>query len=72
MGKRSSQHRKAQREGKKRDNYTCQICGSKEHVEGHHIFDFIFGGAANKDNIITLCHKHHKDVHDGKIMINKF
>ncbi len=72
MGKRSYEHTRAQKAGKLRDGNVCQICGSTEHVEGHHIFDFFFGGAANEDNIISLCHKHHKDVHDGKISINKF
>lgn len=70
--KRDSTHPKAQRAGKKRDLYTCQICGSTGHAEGHHIIDFIFGGAANKDNIITLCHDCHVNVHRGIINIFKF
>lgn len=70
--KRDYQHIKAQKAGKKRDLYTCQICGSKDHVEGHHVFDVQYGGEAHPDNIITLCKKHHKDVHDGKIDITIF
>lgn len=66
MGKRSSAHTKAQRDGNR-----CQICGSNDHVEGHHIFDHQFGGAADKDNIIALCHKHHNDVHKGLIGLLK-
>ena len=54
-----------------RDN-RCQVCGSKKHVEGHHIIDHQFGGAANIDNIVALCRKHHNDVHSGKIDIFKF
>ena len=65
--KRSSEHISAQREGKKRDLNTCQICGSSDHPEGHHIFDYALGGAANKDNIITLCHECHQNVHKGLI-----
>lgn len=73
MGKnRPAAHAKAQKAGRERDHGVCQICGSKERVEGHHIFDYSFGGAAHKDNIITLCHKHHRDVHDGKIDVTKF
>lgn len=68
---RSSAHTKAQRAGRERDRNRCQICGSKNHVEGHHIVDHQFGGAANVDNIITLCHKHHRDVHKGSIDIFK-
>ena len=71
MGKRSNDHQKAQRQGKVRDHYTCQICGSKNHSEGHHIFDYSFGGAADKDNIITLCHDCHTKVHKGLIDLFK-
>ena len=68
---RSSAHTRAQKAGRLRDGNRCQICGSSDHVEGHHIIDYAFGGAASSDNIISLCHKHHKDVHDGKINILK-
>lgn len=68
---RSSAHTKAQRAGRERDGNRCQICGSKNHVEGHHIVAYQFGGAATADNIIALCHKHHKDVHKGNIDIFK-
>ena len=72
MAKRSTAHRNAQREGRKRDNNGCQICGSTIDPEGHHIIDVYFSGAANSDNIITLCKKHHQDVHKGLIDIIKF
>ena len=55
MGRnRSSAHTKAQRAGRERDRNRCQVCGSKDHVEGHHIVDHQFGGAASVDNIIAL------------------
>ncbi len=69
--KRSSAHKYAQRAGRERDGNVCQICGSNNHVEGHHIIDYQFNGAALADNIISLCHRHHKEVHDGKIDILK-
>lgn len=69
---RPSSHKKAQKAGKHRDGDTCQICGSSDHVEGHHIVDYVFGGAASVENIIALCHKHHRDVHDGKLNIIRF
>ncbi len=72
MAKRSSAHIKAQRAGRNRDYETCQICGSKEKVEGHHIFDYQYSGAASADNIIALCHKCHTNVHNGKLDILKF
>ena len=70
--KRSSAHVTAQRKGKIRDWHTCQICGSKTHTEGHHLFDFFFGGSSDIDNIITLCHDCHKQVHKGLIDLFKF
>lgn len=64
---RGYEHIKAQKLGKERDNYTCQICGSTDNVEGHHLFDYALGGAANVENIICLCSKCHKAVHRGDI-----
>lgn len=68
---RPTAHARAQKAGRERDRNTCQICGSTEHVEGHHIIDYQFAGAAAISNIISLCHKHHNDVHNGKIDITK-
>lgn len=65
LGKRDGSHMKAQREGRKRDLGVCQICGSKNHPEGHHAFDYQFGGRADAGNIVTLCHKCHGKVHHG-------
>lgn len=70
--KRSSAHIRAQKNGKIRDNYTCQVCGSKNKVEGHHIIDHQFSGAASTDNIISLCHDCHKSVHKGLLDLFKF
>ena len=72
MAKRSSAHRRVQKEGKVRDNYTGQACGSKKDVEGHHILDHQFFGAATVDNIVSLCHNCHKEVHRGNMDITKF
>ena len=70
--KRGHEHSKAQRAGKERDLFTCQICGSTVHTEGHHLLDFSFGGAPDKDNIMTLCHDCHSNVHKGLIDLFKF
>lgn len=72
MGKRDYAHSKVQKLGKKRDLYICQVCGSTEHSEGHHIINYQYGGAATQDNIVTLCQKCHKQVHRGNIDLIKF
>jgi 5-methylcytosine-specific restriction endonuclease McrA len=72
MAKRSNDHLRAQKEGKERDGNTCQICGGSHNARGHHIIDVQFGGSSDKDNIVTLCDDHHKNVHAKKISIIKF
>lgn len=72
MGKRSSAHTRAQKAGKVRDNYICQACGSQKNVEGHHILDHQFFGAPTVDNIVSLCHDCHREVHRGNMDIAKF
>ena len=71
MSIREREHYVAQKKGKERDLYICQICGSKKNVEGHHILNYQYGGAANIDNIVTLCRKCHNQVHRGNIDIVK-
>ena len=70
--RRPNEHQRVQKEGKERDHYTCQICGSSDHVEGHHIIEYQYQGAADVENIVTLCHRHHREVHDGKIDMFRF
>ena len=72
MAKRSNAHTKAQKAGRARDYETCQACGSTEKVQGHHIFGHQYSGAPSADNIISLCHKCHTNVHNGKMDIFKF
>lgn len=67
MGKRGNDHVLAQYLGKVRDDFTCQVCGSTEGVQGHHVFDYQYGGAADVGNIVTLCHECHKKAHRGEI-----
>lgn len=69
---RTSAHRNAQKAGKARDLNICQFCGSRKRPEGHHINFLSKGGAAHKDNIITLCHSCHLDVHQGKKKVSRF
>ena len=53
-----------------RDNYTCQCCKGKykdSKLEVHHIVFRSRGGSNEENNLITLCHTCHKDLHSGKI-----
>ena len=53
-----------------RDNYTCQCCKGKHKdnkLEVHHIIFRSQGGSDEAENLITLCHTCHTDLHSGKI-----
>ena len=55
-----------------RDNYTCQYCGKKHaRLEVHHIIFRSLGGSDDERNLITLCEKCHKAVHDGLLVLTK-
>lgn len=56
-----------------RDNYTCQICKGKHKnskLEVHHIVFRSQGGSNTENNLITLCHTCHQDLHQGKVKLN--
>lgn len=53
-----------------RDNYTCQYCHGKTkdvRLDVHHIIWKSKGGTDDTDNLITLCHTCHEDVHKHRI-----
>lgn len=53
-----------------RDNYTCQYCKGKHKdskLEVHHIVYRSHGGSNEENNLITLCHTCHQNVHRGII-----
>ena len=41
----------------------CAICGIKEDLEQHHWVARINGGSDEETNILTLCSKHHGEIH---------
>ena len=55
-----------------RDSYTCQCCGKKHvRLEVHHIIFRSLGGSDDEKNLITLCEKCHKAIHDGILILTK-
>ena len=47
-----------------RDGWRCQSCGSLSAVEVHHKRFRSHQGADAKNNLITLCCKCHRDIHE--------
>ena len=59
------------KEIRKRDNYTCQICGKKQNkkkLDVHHIDEIKKNN--NPKNLISLCHHCHVLIHNKKIRLN--
>lgn len=53
-----------------RDGHKCCVKGCKDSILNvHHIESRKIGGNA-PNNLITICEKHHKQYHDGKIKLN--
>lgn len=55
----------------KRDNYACQLCGSKEKLEVHHKKSYVNHKRLRTtvSNGITLCQKCHDKVHSKEVDI---
>ncbi len=53
-----------------RDDYTCQLCGTRCNLEIHHVRFRSSGGKDSQENLITLCHGCHCDLHSGRIELS--
>ena len=44
----------------------CQFpgCGQERYVEGHHMVHWAHGGETKLDNLVLLCSRHHRTVHE--------
>jgi 5-methylcytosine-specific restriction endonuclease McrA len=40
-------------------------CSSRHHVDAHHIQHWADGGETSMDNLVLLCSRHHRLVHEG-------
>jgi 5-methylcytosine-specific restriction endonuclease McrA len=58
-----------------RDNWRCQICGSRTNLQVHHQQLRSQQGSDEESNLITLCakcherHHHRRDCHKVKLII---
>ncbi len=61
----SKEWKHAKEKALKRDNYTCQICGDKNHLVVHHINDASYhrDQRYDLDNLVTLCYDCHRQFH---------
>ena len=48
------------------DHYMCAVCGSDECLQVHHRHYRSFGHENVEKDLITLCRKHHAEVHENK------
>lgn len=53
----------------RRDNWKCRHCGNCTGLHPHHVKYKSAGGADALDNLLTLCAKCHRDVHDRYLKI---
>ena len=53
-----------------RDGFACQQCGSRDHLEVHHIRHRSNGGSDRPANLITLCHDCHRKHHEEGMELN--
>ena len=60
------------KEMKKRVGCKCVNCGSRKHIEYHHIVPLVKGGTNNWGNIVPLCYECHLKAHDRHTHGDKF
>jgi hypothetical protein len=44
-------------------------CSFKRYVDGHHVRHWAQGGETRLSNLITLCRFHHRQVHEGPVVV---
>jgi 5-methylcytosine-specific restriction endonuclease McrA len=53
----------------RRDGWRCQLCGSMQNLEVHHMRFRSHGGDDSEQNLITLCAECHARVHQTRTAI---
>jgi len=44
-------------------------CSFKRYVDGHHVKHWAQGGETRLANLVTLCRFHHRQVHEGQVVV---
>ena len=44
-------------------------CSFKRYVDGHHVKHWVHGGETRLSNLVTLCRFHHRQVHEGQVVV---
>ncbi|WP_072621527.1 HNH endonuclease [Spirulina major] len=69
--KRPYEHRKVQKEVKDIEMYQCIVCNMVDaKAHGHHLIPYREGGAANLQNMVTMCPDCHRRYHAGTLNID--
>ena len=45
-------------------------CSFTRYVDGHHVHHWAQGGETKLSNLVTLCRFHHRQVHEGKVVVH--
>ena len=57
----------------RRDNYRCRKCGEEdpENLTIHHVTPRSQSGEHDPDNLVTLCWRCHRRIHDGELAVKR-
>ena len=59
----STSYRALHRQVLERDGWRCQVCGSMQHLQVHHLKFRSQSGGDEGQNLITLCADCHEQIH---------
>ena len=59
----STSYSELHRQVLERDGWRCQVCGSMQHLQVHHLKFRSQSGHDEEQNLITLCAECHENVH---------
>jgi hypothetical protein len=57
---------------KSRDRGCCRVpgCPNTRYLDGHHIKHWAHGGETKLSNLVSLCKHHHRQVHEGNVVVH--